>query len=454
MPDLVDAWDALELQTRFDGLFAPYQHVLLAVSGGADSVAMMQLVARWAQTRRRAVPRVSVATVDHQLRPHAADEAIAVARLADALGLPHRTLLWTGDKPATGLQAAARAARVALLRAHAQAIGADAVALAHTRDDQAETVLMRLARGSGVDGLGGMAPISDLDGLTLVRPLLDVPKSALMAMLTAQAITWSEDPSNQQEAFERVRWRQAATHLADLGLTSVPLSRSARRLRRARSALDAMTERIVFPPVDVTPHQTIGFDHLGFARLSWSGLLTEPEDLRLRVLLRLIALVGGSSAPISLSRLEAITEGQQWSQPIGRTLGRVMLMASTTEPDDVLLVREPGQGPAPTLRITPGTSELFDGRCQVTMSAACAHAAVVQPLGSAGLAHLTTLMPERPSAPRAALSALPSLWIGESLAAVPHLNYFTHWIGHDAIVARWTWQEPSDVTPPDGHRQA
>jgi tRNA(Ile)-lysidine synthase len=142
---------------------------VLAVSGGPDSIALMWLMARWRRTMRHG-PRLVAVTVDHGLRAEAAREASCVKRLAKTLDLPHRTLRWTGAKPKTGLPAAARDARYRLLAKAARAIGATHVLTAHTRDDQAETLLMRMSRGSGIAGLAAMARQSQRDGVVLVRP--------------------------------------------------------------------------------------------------------------------------------------------------------------------------------------------------------------------------------------------------------------------------------------------
>src|SRR6267142_1543016 len=157
-------------------LFADWRGVpaiVLAVSGGPDSIALMWLAARWRRALARG-PRLIAVTVDHGLRPEAAAEAREVKRLARELDLPHRTLRWTGAKPKTGLPAAARAARYRLLAQAARTSGATHILTAHTRDDQAETLLMRLLRGSGIGGLAAMARESERDGVLLARPFLHV----------------------------------------------------------------------------------------------------------------------------------------------------------------------------------------------------------------------------------------------------------------------------------------
>src|SRR3954447_20587329 len=180
--------------------------IVLAVSGGPDSIALMWLAGRWRRALARG-PRLVAVTVDHGLRAEAAREAREVKRLARSLDLPHRTLRWSGAKPDTGLPAAARAARYRLLAQSARRSGATHILTAHTRDDQAETLLMRMLRGSGIAGLAAMARESERDGVWLARPLLDVPKSQLVATLTRAKIAFADDPTNRDVSFTRPRLR-------------------------------------------------------------------------------------------------------------------------------------------------------------------------------------------------------------------------------------------------------
>src|SRR3954452_1092980 len=170
----ISARQAKQLLPAWEGASA----LLLAVSRGPDSGALMWLAARWRRSLTRG-PRLVAVTVHHGLRADAAREARDVKRLAKHLDLEHRTLRWSGAKPKTGLPAAAREARYALLARAARASGATHVLPAHTRDDQAETLLMRLLRGSGIAGLAAMARESEREGVVLARPLLDISKAQL-----------------------------------------------------------------------------------------------------------------------------------------------------------------------------------------------------------------------------------------------------------------------------------
>jgi tRNA(Ile)-lysidine synthase len=211
---------------------------LLAVSGGADSMAMMGLAAGWA---RRLGTAPDVAVVDHGLRDGSEAEAAFVMAQAARLGLSCTVLDWDGTKPVTGVQGAARSARYALLARHAQQIGADAIVTAHTLDDQAETLLMRLAAGSGPTGMAGMRGQTVKQGVVHLRPLLNVPKERLLATCLARGWRWIEDPSNRSDAFTRVRWRALMPLLAREGLTAERLGLFARRMADNDMAMQRMS---------------------------------------------------------------------------------------------------------------------------------------------------------------------------------------------------------------------
>jgi len=281
--------------------------IVLAVSGGPDSIALMWLAARWRRALARG-PRLVVVTIDHGLRPESAREAREVKRLARALDLPHRTMRWTGAKPNTGLPAAARAARYRLLAEAARANGASHILTAHTRDDQAETLLMRLMRGSGIVGLAAIARQSERDGVGLARPFLDIAKSQLVATLKKAKIGFVEDPTNRDRNFTRPRLRAIMPALAAEGGDTRNLARLASRLARANAAVEvlvdgaerylALRDREAPPPgFQATAHEAKVFDAKAFAAM--------PEEIRLRLLLRAIDRFG-HEGPAELGKAEAL----------------------------------------------------------------------------------------------------------------------------------------------------
>jgi len=312
--------------------------LVLAVSGGPDSTALMVLAARWRKSLQDG-PKLIAVTVDHGLRAQAKAEAAAVAALARKLGLAHRTLRWAGEKPKTGLQQAARQARYRLLAAAARKAGAGAVLTAHTRDDQAETVLIRMCRGSGIAGLGAMArwtvipgrsrserarnpestvrpcptaldsgpAPSSRPGMTaLVRPFLDIPKARLVATLRAAKISFADDPSNRDPRFTRARLRAVMPEMAKEGLDPARLALLARRIGRANAAIEASVDRASAElAVKSAAPGTFAYDAAGFARL--------PAEIGLRLLGRAVGMVG-SEGPVELAKLEALMQALEVAQ--------------------------------------------------------------------------------------------------------------------------------------------
>lgn len=289
-----------------EALFRPFVHtptLVLAVSGGPDSTALLILAARWRAALRKG-PQLIAVTVDHGLRRESAAEARAVEALSRKLGVRHLTLRWRGKKPETGLQEAARAARYRLLAEAALAANARCILTAHTLDDQAETVLFRMMRGSGLTGLGAMMPASLLPSIDdteimLARPFLDIPKARLLATLDRARMAFAHDPSNLDPRFARPRLRELMPALAREGLDARRLAMLARRLRRAEAAIEmavgvaasALSER------SWSERGPIVFDAEQFYRL--------PAEVALRLLARAISRVG-DEGPVELGKVEAL----------------------------------------------------------------------------------------------------------------------------------------------------
>jgi len=287
----------------------------VAVSGGGDSTALLLLLVDWARTSERQAP--IVLTVDHGLRPDASREATEVARRARARNLEAHVLRWRGRKPRSNVEGAAREARYRLMGEWCLANDIGCLYVAHTIDDQAETFLLRLARGSGVDGLAGMAEVSSLpspaSGRTRVaRPLLGVSRKRLRAFLEARGETWLEDEMNSEPQFARVRLRAAWPAFEGAGLSAERVAGAARHLARARAALD-------HDSVDLLSRA---------ARRSGEGILLDgtqiaaaPEEIGLRALASVLMQIAGRSYRPRFERLERLFEAlRAGTLGAGRTL--------------------------------------------------------------------------------------------------------------------------------------
>ena len=402
-----------ELSALF-GWLESWPTIGLAVSGGADSLALLHLYARWERSLA-APPATLVLTVDHRLRATSKAEADCVAAQATSLGFRHETLVWDGPKPETGVPQAARDARYALMSERlAHEIAAPrALITAHTQDDQAETLLMRLARGSGLAGLAGMRlqrVLSANHTVTLVRPLLGVPKSRLEATLRAAEHAWVNDPTNTDERFERARLRMTQVARDGLGLTNAALALTATRLARADAALNAATDALAVVAVNADPVVLASVDRALFD--------AAPEELRLRLLDRLLRGFGGTTPAPQLSELEALCE--RWPYLTGATT----LGGCVIEPDgpSMIICREPGRMATESLELLPGGSAIWDGRFRVALAASAQTSCTVRALNASSWAQLRngcTLL--RPVPIRAALT-LPSFWARGRLVSVPSLG--------------------------------
>ena len=349
--------------------------------------------------------QVRAVTVDHGLRPEAAAEAAWVGRLCAGLGVHHDTLRWLGWDGAGNLQDQARRARLSLIADWARAAGLGAVALGHTQDDQAETVLMRLARRAGVDGLSAMAAERRAQGMIWRRPLLSVSRDDLRAYLRASGQAWIEDPSNDMLRFDRVKARRALAALAPLGITPEVLAGVADQMRRTRSALDHQTEAAARQIVRIEGGDVV-MDRAGFQ--------AQPDEIRRRLLVGALGWVGsaeyGPRAASVQALLTAVAAGR------GGTLAgcRVSLRGPR------LRVAREWQAVRDVVAV-PG--QLWDRRWIVR--GPDFNGLDVRALGEAGLSAAGDW--RKSGLPRASLLASPSVWRAEVLIAAPLVGSTAGW---------------------------
>ena len=402
------------------GPFEPAPQVAVACSGGADSMALALLAHDWAVT---AGGRATALTVDHRLRPDSAAEAQTVANWLRARGMAHEVLTRSDQSVKGNVQAAARAARYALLSAWCASNRVLHLLLAHHREDQAETVLLRLARGSGVDGIAAMAPIAEHGTVRVLRPLLGVSRSDLVATLRAADQAYVEDPSNADDAFARVRLRRTSSLLAAEGLTVDRLCETAARAGRARAALEQATTMLLARAVEIQPE--------GYGCVDLSPLRDAPEEIGLRALAATIACVGGRAYTPRLERLERLYDSLRCPGGFrsGRTLGGCRIVPWRR---GALVCREPRA--AGEVRRASGTF-VWDSRFRIRMGRKSGFE--VRRLGRKGWADAVAVCPELRNSPipAAVRPSLPAFWGLDGLACVPHLNYVRPGVGRDISTA-------------------
>lgn len=271
----------------------------LAVSGGSDSTALMVLAAQYAEKVGR-LSDLFVLSVDHGLRDSSHGDALTVCAWAKARGLNSHILQWRHEEITSQVQEKARAGRYRLMAKWCQDNDFDAIITAHHLEDQAETLLMRLARGSGLDGLSAMAVRAEIYGVVVYRPLLEVPRARLKQVLRDVDQNWLEDPANENDKFERVRVREAMTGIVGAGVEAQSMAISAKRLGRARRALEVVTSQFVGEAVSIF--------ETGYCEINRAMFDEASEEIRLRALDRLITWAGGGEIAVRMAKLERLSE--------------------------------------------------------------------------------------------------------------------------------------------------
>lgn len=338
-------------------LFAPIaarKKIALAVSGGPDSLGLMVLVNHWLKSQDLR-PEVFVYSLNHGLRAEARDECEMVGEVARNMGFSFRELIWDGKKPVSGIQAAARAARYRLI---AQAMHKDNVTIlltGHHMNDQAETVLMRLSAGSGLYGLRGMEVLSQLEGIEVFRPLLDVAPKEMTHLLSHVGLRGVDDPSNYDEKYERVRWRRALLRLDELGLGSNRLLKFSRRMGRANQALEQMCDDLFARHVSI--------DQFGVFYMAQKDFFSQPEEMAIRLLSRMIFAANGGRGEGELAQLEKLVPALAEQNFATCTIANCII---AKRDDLIFAAREAGRVEGGEVLVRAGETIVWDQRFRVT----------------------------------------------------------------------------------------
>lgn len=400
--------------SELPALFAPVEtssRIALAVSGGADSLALLDCADRWRKNTPGA-PDLLVLTVDHGLRASSRREAAAVVALARARGIEAKLLRWTGRRPTRDIEAAARAARYRLLLSAAEASAATHLLIAHHRDDQAETLLLRLARGSGLFGLAAMRSEIRVGDVTISRPFLHVSRERLRATAAAAGMHPVEDPMNADDRFARSRIRRLMPLLAAEGVDPSGLAATARRLAGAAEAVDRAAGDLLASAVTV--------DALAVATLHPSPFFAAPGEVRTRALVRILLAIGGDLYPPRYDRLAALLrdiEAHAGGFRFKRTLAGTVVEARK---GNFVIFRETGREGLPDIAIRSGFSGVWDHRFHVEALGRLPRGLRLAALGAEGRRAASI---RKDSAPYASLEALPAFWLRDRLFCVPSLGF-------------------------------
>ena len=379
----------------------------VAVSGGSDSLALAILADRWVRARGG---EICALTVDHRLRPESGDEIRRLGAWLSARAIRHEVLVWTGQKPRTGIQEAARFARYRLLGGWCREHACLHLLTGHHWDDQIETHLIRRRARSGPDGLAGMSPIRELADCRLLRPLLGFSKDRLVAFLEVERQPFISDPSNLDPAFERSRLRQGD------GAPAGEVSRLLGEIRafgRRRAAHGHMQNTLLVRYVSLHP--------AGFALLDPAMVSETSPEIVERLLSAVTAAIGGASYPPRRDRIARLREALGGAERRGHTLGGCRFIRWR---ERILVVRELAKA-APPLRLRPGERMIWDRRFDIMMPPINSSPLTIGYLGLFGTRRLDRGIPQlrRARLPPLLFPILPALWDDEGISAVPHLGY-------------------------------
>jgi len=399
----------------------------------------MHLFAGWARENRVAPPIVLV--VDHGLRAGSARDAAKTAGWATQAGLEAHVLTRHGSGPKSDIENFARATRYRLIGEWCRAQGIHGLFLAHTEEDQAETFLLRLARGSGVDGLSSMQPhaaypMAGFPKLELLRPLLRMKRGELRDYLAARDQPWLDDPMNTDPRFARTRLRALLPVLDAAGISVSRIAGAAANLSRARQALDAMTDTLVA--------EAVIFDAAGYALLDTVAIIKASREIGLRVLARTLMIVSGEIYRPRFERLEQLFDAIAAGKFAARTLHGCRV-ARAPKPwckfgERTLLVTREARAAtrAPNVLLKPNAPAAWDNRFRLMLAAEGARGLHVAALGERP--EFTDALSHIPAPARA---ALPALWRGQTLAAIPHARPAL--AGHQILTAAFIGSDSGSV---------
>ena len=390
------------------GLFSSYinhDKIALAVSGGRDSMALMCLVYRWKAHLALNI-EIEVLTVNHNLRKTAEDECRFVKKIAKDYGFRHKELTWEHENIETSIQEKARNARYQLMLDYVREENIDTILTAHTSDDNIETFIMRLAKGSGLDGLKSINEIRYEDGIQIVRPLLSLSRSLTTEILRSTGNEWVDDPTNEDESFERVKIRNNISSLSSFNMSSDNLTKTIQRLARAHESIRFFT--------NLVSQELVELSELGHADVNFDKLRNYPKEIILRVLAKALTDINGGT--VSLSSLETVfTELIKTER--SKTLNGCQIIP---QKDKYLIVRE-NRGISPVeIKINERIS--WDGRFDVHLKSCDKSNIVIDQIGNADDLGKMIDGTSFQSMPKCILRTLPGGFIKDKLVLLPNIH--------------------------------
>ena len=378
----------------------------LAVSGGGDSIAMLNLASEWASLKKKSI---KVVTVNHNLRNEAKKEAIFTRELVKKLGHTHTILEWKKLSDGGNLQAEASFARKNLISNWAKLNNIKTVLLAHTLDDQVETILMRFTRGSGVDGLVGMKKISKLKGICWYRPLLKMCRDDLRIFLKIKNVQWIEDPTNQDRKYLRVKTRDAIKQLQQFGINTNLLINTSKRMENAKAVLNDVAADAF--------NKYVTLKKWGDVEVNKEIFSSFREDTFLRILAGIIRGISGSIYRPRYTDLLNFTDAILNKNFKARTLSGVLVRGINEK--KIVLRREPSY---PFFISDLRSKEfIWDGRWKISVSRSLKKFEHIGPLGNCGYLQIKKYVEKNQSIE--GFLSTPTLFKKDIVVSSPMLKY-------------------------------
>lgn len=421
--------------THSNESYAPVA-MAVALSGGSDSRALGLLAQQFAQLHGMALHAI---IIDHGLRSASAGEAADTATWAKAHGITPHLLPLNLPREAAAIQERARDARYRALIDACHALKLTHLLIGHHGDDQVETILFRLLRGSGLHGLAGMSICRQQQGVWLLRPLIAQPKAALVQYLEQRGEGWIEDPSNRNQDFARVRLREWLAHQAS------PQQRArlwafGAACGRIRQADEIYLNELL---AQIASLNELG----GFVRIDATKLVQLPEEIAGWLLRRLLICINGDLTMPRQGDVQRLYESLRASPDTSKCLHNCLILNDkSAQSQHWILCREPARI-APMLPLASHQSQRWDHRFEIICTALPSNApASIGALGQAGIAQLASKGVQL-NIPKQVQATLPAIWHLEAVVALPHIDYYASDDWRERIAIRFAPAKALADTP-------
>jgi tRNA(Ile)-lysidine synthase len=385
----------------------------IAVSGGSDSLALCLLMQKWLNNHNR---RLICITIDHQLRKNSYTEAQKVGETLKSKGLEHHIIQWTGSKPSSNIQENARIARYELLTDYCNKHDIKYLLTGHQQDDQAENFLLRAEHGSGLYGLSGIPKVTEFNNIKIIRPLLNFTKAELQDFLKKQNIEWTEDPSNLNDNFTRVKIRKILSQHPEW---NNKFAYTSNNLSRVRECIEYMLNQSIDDFVTLFPQ--------GYASIKTKGFNLLPQEIRFRLIERVLQTISIDKKPPRGERIERLLKKiENLNTLTTSTLAGCLI---TLKKDILIITREYSTiDESFILDSKQDNHILWDHRLSIFVDKELSsqyNRLIINRATEEDWPELRKkLTKEQLSIPKAVILGLPAIRILEKILAIPHINYY------------------------------